>query len=132
MNNLPDTTEFDGQFIKMFRQIHGRDPDDQSMEQWWKGLQLIFSALSNLETHISVYAELTPAQRSHYFAKVLLNGLQRKVDKAWAFNWSWRKAAEYAESHLAPLVGDPSINERFTKLMKYARAEATMIGRTTG
>lgn len=131
MNENQDLTEYDEEFSRIFEKVHGEPPKGSNMIALREGLTKIFGALANVEMNISGIA--SPLEWSAVVARAYLRALDRRTDKAWAFNLGWMSAARFAETYI---VGDmpynpsteiianpPSIKERFAQLMKYARLD---------
>lgn len=120
-NQDPDTKEFDDEFKRIYKKLHGEDAQDFTMIRFHKGMRDVFGALAGTEANISIWETVTEAERYRTYARVLLRALDRRTDKAWAFNLGWRKAATFAEKLLAGDIANPKGNERFTQLMMFAR-----------
>ncbi len=116
-----DITQFDEDFCRIYKKLHGKPPADYTMTKWYKGLRLIFSALAGTEANISIWEKVTVTESAKICAKSLLKSLDRRVDKAWAFNYQWRHVAVFAENRMLKTLEEGEIKDRFMKLMEFAR-----------
>lgn len=117
----PTTQEFDDEFARLYEKVHGEPPTEYALTKWREGLRRCLEALAAVECEVYLHGGGTDAEWAIATANAALQGLERKVDKAWAYNREWEKAAVYAEQNIVGHVENAAANDRFYSLMARAR-----------
>lgn len=120
MREDQDLTEFDELFSGLYKKMQDKEPDDEAMRKFHLALRDMLQLFATSEVHICNLQD--PYKLAKQLAQGTLRCVDRRTDRAWAYNDFWKYAATHAELIVAK-GATPERVKRFTFAMDGARKQ---------